>query len=745
MTAHDITTNTIVTGADGIDLDSGDTLFVMSGIQLAGLGSGTYYGVGSGSGDITATIDGSVTGQYAGIQLGAGGDTVLIGAEGSVTGLTNNGISIGAGGNIITNNGEIDAIGDGIAISGSTNTEDNQIVNHGDIVGTFGAVTVSGGQNIVTNTGSLSAGQVALVLTEGGADGDNYVANSGEISGSFYGIDVGGTAGFTDTIVNSGTITGTTQKGIEEDSSSGGSLNITNSGTIEGSTAIVFRATSNDLLANSGTIEGSTIGVKEAAQGWMSISNNAGGTISGTTYAIEFNASSANIDVLQNNGTIRSNNGIAVLENGHGGLNVTNDAQGMIGAASTAIVFNGDATQVDTLDNSGIVSAPISGIAAVEEVGAAEMYIINSGTIAGPWGIYINHSSTDASDTLDNSGTILGGVYEAGSATSLDVTNSGHIFYNVIFSSGTNVYDGTLGSISGEIFSGSGQNDFTGGAGKEAFDLTLGTNTVDGGGGNDVFYLGANLNSSQTIDGGTGNDTVYLTGDYSAGLVLGADTLVNVEKIVLDAGYSYTLTTDDNTVAAGARMIVDASALTSSYALKFDGSAETDGHFTLEGGAGNDYLTGGAGNDVMYGNGGDNRFTGGGGEDKIIATGDSHDRFIYTDVSDSTSTSHDIITGFSATADAFDLDVTVTGINSEVTSGRLSTGNFDANLASAIGAGQLAAGHAVLFTPTVGSLAGHTFLIVDANGVAGYQAGQDYVFDVTGAAHLNLLATSDFI
>ncbi|HXM00704.1 MAG TPA: hypothetical protein VN932_12305, partial [Rhizomicrobium sp.] len=152
MTVHDITTNTIVTGADGLDLNSGDSLFVLSGIQLAGLGSGTYYGVDSSAGDISATIDGSVTGQYAGIQLDAGSDTILIGAEGSVTGLTNNGISIAAGGNTITNNGEIDAVGDGIAISGSANTEDNQIVNHGDIVGTFAAVVVSGGQNIVTNT-----------------------------------------------------------------------------------------------------------------------------------------------------------------------------------------------------------------------------------------------------------------------------------------------------------------------------------------------------------------------------------------------------------------------------------------------------------------------------------------------------------------------------------------------------------------------------------------------------------------
>jgi hypothetical protein len=50
----------------------------------------------------------------------------------------------------------------------------------------------------------------------------------------------------------------------------------------------------------------------------------------------------------------------------------------------------------------------------------------------------------------------------------------------------------------------------------------------------------------------------------------------------------------------------------------------------------------------------------------------------------------------------------------------------------------------VLFTPDRGTLAGHTFLIVDANGTAGYQAGQDYVIDITGATNLGSLSTTNF-
>ncbi len=51
----------------------------------------------------------------------------------------------------------------------------------------------------------------------------------------------------------------------------------------------------------------------------------------------------------------------------------------------------------------------------------------------------------------------------------------------------------------------------------------------------------------------------------------------------------------------------------------------------------------------------------------------------------------------------------------------------------------------MLFTADGGSLATHTFLVVDANGVAGYQAGLDFVFDVTGGSNLGTLGTGAFI
>ena len=55
----------------------------------------------------------------------------------------------------------------------------------------------------------------------------------------------------------------------------------------------------------------------------------------------------------------------------------------------------------------------------------------------------------------------------------------------------------------------------------------------------------------------------------------------------------------------------------------------------------------------------------------------------------------------------------------------------------------LGAGQAVWFAPDAGDLAGTIFLVVDANGIAGYQAGEDYVFAVAGAPLADLTGHTD--
>ncbi len=140
---------------------------------------------------------------------------------------------------------------------------------------------------------------------------------------------------------------------------------------------------------------------------------------------------------------------------------------------------------------------------------------------------------------------------------------------------------------------------------------TDGTFHILGGAGNDQLALGAALTAASQIDGGAGNDTLSLSGDYSAGVTFGAATLTNVETLLLAGGHSYNFTAADATVASGATLTVDASALAAGDALSFNGAAETNGAFHILGGAGNDrfamgavltaadQIGGGAGNDTL--------------------------------------------------------------------------------------------------------------------------------------------------
>jgi Ca2+-binding RTX toxin-like protein len=117
------------------------------------------------------------------------------------------------------------------------------------------------------------------------------------------------------------------------------------------------------------------------------------------------------------------------------------------------------------------------------------------------------------------------------------------------------------------------------------------------------------------------------------------------------AGYCYDLTMDDGNVGAGQTFYISANTLkaaggtlTSDETLSFDGSAETDGSFTIFAGAGADHVVGGGGADTIYGEGGADQLTGGAGGDT----------FRYTAATESTLAAKDRILDFSA-GDRIDL------------------------------------------------------------------------------------------
>ena len=117
--------------------------------------------------------------------------------------------------------------------------------------------------------------------------------------------------------------------------------------------------------------------------------------------------------------------------------------------------------------------------------------------------------------------------------------------------------------------------------------------------------------------------------------------------------FSYDLKLDDTTVAAGATMTIQATRLGTTEAVKFDGSAETDGLFKIYSGSGNDTLTGGAKSDLIVGGAGNDRITGGGGGDQLYG-GAGNDTFVYLAASDSTQPAADHLYDFT-TGDKIDL------------------------------------------------------------------------------------------
>ena len=249
-----------------------------------------------------------------------------------------------------------------------------------------------------------------------------------------------------------------------------------------------------------------------------------------------------------------------------------------------------------------------------------------------------------------------------------------------------------------------------------------GADTIATGAGNDGIYFGPGAfdPNTDTVNGGAGtNDQVALDGNYTA-TIFGV-SFQNVEVLALLRGVAgdlanYNLTFVDAVVGAGQTFTVFALPVQTNLTL--NASAETNGNYIITGGQANDTITTGAGNDRIFGGLGADVLTGGAGADT----------FLYNGVSESTGATFDRIVGFVSGQDRFDVTSTITSIGATVSAGNLSTASFNTDLAAVIGAGQLAVGQAVLFTATGGTFAGSTFLIVDGDGVAGYQANSDYVF-----------------
>lgn len=162
-----------------------------------------------------------------------------------------------------------------------------------------------------------------------------------------------------------------------------------------------------------------------------------------------------------------------------------------------------------------------------------------------------------------------------------------------------------------------GDDSLVGTKAKDEFHLQQGGDDVAfGGGGADVFYMGAALTAADRIDGGSGQNSVVLEGDYSAGLSFDPDTLNAIGLISLTAGFDYRLEGIANTSV----LLFDGRALGAGDQLVADATGDLRS-VRLFGGGGDDLLIGGRNIDDLDGGGGHNTLYGGKGDDTITTTG----------------------------------------------------------------------------------------------------------------------------
>jgi Ca2+-binding RTX toxin-like protein len=153
----------------------------------------------------------------------------------------------------------------------------------------------------------------------------------------------------------------------------------------------------------------------------------------------------------------------------------------------------------------------------------------------------------------------------------------------------------------------SGNDTLPGTATTDTFDLSQGGSDIAMGlAGNDSFNLGAAFDALDAFDGGADYDWLRLDGDYSAGVVFTATTLLSFAEVYLFPGHSYSLTLHDETVAAGASLILDGGDLGAAHSFILHAETETDGKISFNGGFGSDAFYGGTMDDaISLHNGGD--------------------------------------------------------------------------------------------------------------------------------------------
>lgn len=350
-------------------------------------------------------------------------------------------------------------------------------------------------------------------------------------SGFALTIDIAGSVSVTGSVPNSGfagpvlTVAGTTLNlvieatGVAEVSSSGPAYGQVDIGTL----------TNNGLLE----VTGSNATATEST--W--ITNN--GTIKAT------GISDRAIGLFSWNGQHVVNNGLVEVHGRGASISATGvDLNGSVGS------FLNTGTVIAIRDSGG------PSVAVYFNAGPFSSFT-NHGTLQGDYALQA--SGTDyVSNLFTNTGVMKGAVDLSSQPDQF--INSGSVQGSINLESGDDVYDGHLGTATGMVSGGDGNDSLAGGAGFDNFNGNKGDDTLDGGSGGGDWLVGGQGNDS--IVSHASNDILYGN--------LGNDTLTGGSG--------------DEIIRGG------------------------QGDDSLSGGAGNDWISGDRGNDTMSGGPGADTF-----------------------------------------------------------------------------------------------------------------------------------------
>jgi hypothetical protein len=487
------------------------------------------------------------------------------------------------------------------------------------------------------------------------------------------------------------------------------------SGTVSSSTAhkVVVHAADGSVLTFHGNFTGgggSSFPTGGTITGWSATSDSGSANLSGLSLSVAaFNnfidandISGLEQAMFKHNDDFHLSNTVGLTSiSGYAGDDVlrfgakfADDTSALGGAGHDTLVLNGDYAHL--------------------EIGAAGLKNVEALRVRGSH----NYSITTNDTNIANGATLNVDATDLKATDGFNFDGTDERDGNFEFHLGNLANANVAGGLGNDVFFGGG----TGG------------NTLSGGGGNDRFVVGSHFDGSAKIDGGVGTNTVVLDGNYSEGVTLGPDSLLNIQNVELLRGHNYDLTLDAGNAPDGTTLTIDGHRIGGQSSVHINASAAA-GELHFKGGAAADTLIGGSGHNV---------FSAGHGADSITA-GSGHDRFTYHAAGGSTGKGYDTITGFNGNEDHFNLDAGVDKIDTAVTTGKLSDVHFNANMETAVGAGDLGAHDAVLFTASSGTHAGETFLVVDLNGNAGYQAGHDLLIKLDDATHLGAMTSATFV